>query len=101
MTKTQQRWINKFGTIMISYAIVAIFMLITRGWDKFDIALFFINAVNFVGFQFTEMELYQSGLIAIAVGLASIFLLPGLLIIAVGFILALYAIICMIVYYKK
>ena len=101
MTKTQQRWINKFGTIMISYAIVAIFMLITRGWDKYDAALFFINAANFVGFQFTEMKLYQSGLIAIAVGLASIFLLPGLLIIAVGFFLTLYAIICMIVYYKK
>ena len=96
-----QKWLNKYGTIMICYAIVSVFMLITRGWDRFDLALFAVNMINFIAFQFTEIELYQTCLISIAVGVLSIFFLAGLGMIVIGLLLALYSIICMSIYYKK
>lgn len=101
VSKKQQKWLNKLGTMMICYAIISIVMLVLRGWDKFDLVLFLVNALNFIGFKFVDMELYQSCLIAIAIGVLSIFLLPGLLIEIFGLLLALYSIICLSVFYKK
>lgn len=101
MTEKKQKWLNKFGTMMLCYAIVSVAMLIMRGWDKFDIAFFLINIINYIGYRYVDIELYQTGIVAIAVGVLSFFVLPGLLIEAFGVILALYSIICLTVYYKK
>ena len=97
----KQKWLNKLGTMMICYAIVSVTMLILRGWDKFDLVLFLVNILNYVGFKFTDMELYQTCLISIVIGLLSVFILPGLLIELFGIILMVYSIICLCIYYKK
>ena len=101
MTEKKQKWLNKFGTMMLCYSIVSIVMLFMRGWDKFDIAFFLVNIINYIGFRYIDIELYQTGIIAIVIGLLSFFMLPGLLIEVFGIILTIYSGICLAVYYKK
>ena len=91
----QQKMINRMGTMMISYALISLLMLIMRGWTVVDIVCFGINAVSFVMFQYTNIDKKIIAVISIILGLVSLFMLSGLIIIF-GLLLAVYGIILIV-----
>ena len=88
----QQKMINRMGTMMVSYALISLLMLIMREWTVLDIVFFIINAITFVMFQYTNIEKKIIAVISIILGFATLFLLSGLIIIC-GLVLAVYGII--------
>ncbi|MBQ8472630.1 MAG: hypothetical protein IJ501_03925 [Bacilli bacterium] len=96
----QQKMINRTGTMMISYALISLLMLILRGWTSLDLILFLFNAIVFYGFQFTTTDKRIISVLCIIVGFTSLIVLKGIIIIF-GLILGIYGIILLIKLSKK
>ena len=90
-----QKTLNHVGTLMISYAIISLVMLILRGWTTFDIVLFIANLFNFCLLQFLNFNRIIIALLCMIIGVASFFLLQGIVIIF-GVLMALYGLILLI-----
>ena len=95
-----QKLLNKFGTMMICYALVSLLMLVLRGWTQMDLILFIVNVITFCLFQFTKIDKKIPTLLAIVYGLVSLFLLSGI-IIFYGLFLSIYSLILFINLMKK
>ncbi len=90
-----QKTLNHVGTLMISYAVISLVMLILRGWTTMDIVLFVSNLLNFCLLQFLNFNRIVISLLCMAIGASSFFLLQGIIII-LGAIMALYGLILLI-----
>lgn len=96
----KQKMLNRLGTVMISYAIIAVVMLLLRGWYFMDIVCFIGNIVTFLLFQYTQIDKQIIAYLCVGIGLVSLFLLKGL-IIFFGLLLAIYGIIFLVKFNKK
>ena len=90
-----QKTLNHVGTLMISYAVISLVMLIFRGWTAMDIVLFVSNLLNFCLLQFLNFNRIVISLLCMAIGASSFFLLQGIIIVF-GAIMALYGLILLI-----
>ncbi|MDE5630280.1 MAG: hypothetical protein K2I70_01640 [Bacilli bacterium] len=96
----QQHMLNRLGTIMICYAMVALVMLLLRGWYLMDIVCFIGNLATFLLFQYTKTDKEIIAYLCIGIGLISLFLLRGLIILF-GLLLAIYGAIFLVKFNKQ
>ncbi len=99
-SERRQKMLNRLGTVMISYAIMAIVMLLLRGWYLMDIVCFVGNVITFLLFQFTQTDKQIIAYLCIGIGLVSLFLLRGLIILF-GLLLAIYGVIFLVKFNKQ
>lgn len=99
-SEKRQKMLNRLGTVMISYAIMAIVMLLLRGWYFMDIVCFIGNTVTFLLFQYTQIDKQIIAYLCIGIGLVSLFLLKGVIILF-SLLLAIYGGIFLIKFNKE
>lgn len=94
-TESQQKMVNRMGTMMICYLIIALLMLVLNGWTIIDILCTVCDVVLFAMYQFTEIDKRVIAGMAIVVGAVSLLLATAWMTLF-GLLLMIYAIILIV-----